>query len=327
MKADLARRKKEMADTTLVDASGDISIEPKCRLQTRRTLKGHLAKIYALNWCADNQHLVSAAHDGKLIVWHAQSTNKVHAIGLESVWVMTCGYSPSGSLVASGGLDNACSIFNLRQLENNQPTAQLNAHNGFLSCVRFESDTSVLTASGDGTCIKWDVNTQQKVVEFIGHTGDVICLALSPDRNTFISGGCDWNAKLWDIRTGKAVTTFRGHDGDINSCAFFPSGTAFATGSDDAHVFLWDIRSGQDVQRYKSDSSPSSGITSIDFSLSGKYLFSGYDDFQTRVWDTCKREVVSVLAAHTNRVSCLGVPPSGEAVCTGSWDANLKIYA
>lgn len=323
MLGDLGRRKKEAADTTLFDSSRDM-VSDKCKLQTRRTLKGHLAKIYALNWCADSQQLVSAAQDGKLIVWHAQSTNKVHAIGLTSVWVMTCAYSPSGSFVASGGLDNACSIYNLRNLDS--AFIQLNAHNGFLSCVRFESDTSVVTGSGDWTCIKWDVNTQQKVVEFIGHTGDVICLSLAPDRNTFISGACDSNSKLWDIRTGKSVMTFRGHDSDINSCAFFPSGTAFATGSDDSHVYLWDIRSGQHIQSFKTEDSQS-GITSLDFSISGKYLFSGYDDFQTRVWDTCKREVVHILASHTNRVSCLGVPQSGEAVCTGSWDANLKIYA
>ena len=30
---------------------------------------------------------------------------------------------------------------------------------------------------------------------------------------------------------------------------------------------------------------------------------------------------------HENRVSCLGVSPSGDALCTGSWDTLLKIWA
>jgi guanine nucleotide-binding protein G(I)/G(S)/G(T) subunit beta-1 len=46
-------------------------------MKVRRTLKGHLAKIYAMHWASDKRHLVSASQDGKLIVWDAFSTNKV----------------------------------------------------------------------------------------------------------------------------------------------------------------------------------------------------------------------------------------------------------
>lgn len=327
MKAELLAKKQAQADSNLLEASRSLPADPKCKIQTRRTLRGHMSKIYALNWCQDSNHLVSAAQDGKLIVWHAHSTNKVAAIGLRSWWVMTCAYSPSGALIASGGLDNCCSVFNLRNLDpQGNPNMELNQHSGFLSCVRFESDTSIITGSGDHTCMKWDVNTSTVTTTFTGHTADVICLALSPEKNTFISGSCDHRAKLWDIRTGKHVMTFRGHEADINSCAFFPSGTAFATGSDDASVYLWDIRSGQQIQQYKDESSQS-GITSVDFSVSGKYLFGGYDKCEVRTWDTLKREVVSSLSSHQNRVSCLGVPANGECFATGSWDAYLKIHA
>ena len=74
-------------------------------MKTKRTLKGHLAKIYAMHWSTDRRHLVSASQDGKLIIWDAYSTNKVHAIPLRSSWVMTCAYAPSGNYVACGGLE------------------------------------------------------------------------------------------------------------------------------------------------------------------------------------------------------------------------------
>ena len=35
----------------------------------RRILKGHLAKVYAMQWAGDSEHLVSASQDGKLIIW------------------------------------------------------------------------------------------------------------------------------------------------------------------------------------------------------------------------------------------------------------------
>merc|ERR1719281_1512586 len=82
---------------------------PKCR----RVLKGHFGKVYAMHWSGDSTKLVSASQDGKLIIWDGFTTNKVQAIPLRSSWVMTCAYSPSGNLVACGGLDNLCSIYKL----------------------------------------------------------------------------------------------------------------------------------------------------------------------------------------------------------------------
>jgi WD40 repeat protein len=82
-------------------------------LKQRRILRGHFGKIYQMHWSTDSKHLVSASQDGKLIIWNGFSTNKVHAIPLRSSWVMTCAYSPGGSFVACGGLDNLCSVYKL----------------------------------------------------------------------------------------------------------------------------------------------------------------------------------------------------------------------
>jgi len=222
-------------------------------MRTKRTLKGHLAKIYAMHWSTDRRHLVSASQDGKLIIWDAYTTNKVHAIPLRSSWVMTCAYAPSGNFVACGGLDNICSIYNLNQ-NRDGPTRvarELSGHAGYLSCCRFLNDRSIITSSGDMTCMKWDVDTGTKVVEFADHLGDVMSISLNPtNQNTFISGACDAFAKLWDIRAGKAVQTFAGHESDINAIQFFPDGHSFVTGSDDATCRLFDIRADRELNFY-----------------------------------------------------------------------------
>lgn len=108
-------------------------------------------QIYACHWSADSQQLVSASQDGKLIIWNAFTTNKVHAIPLRSSWVMTCAYSPSGQFVACGGLDNLCSVYRVPQgvrdggaTAGPQKThAELAQHEGYLSCCRFISDSEV----------------------------------------------------------------------------------------------------------------------------------------------------------------------------------------
>lgn len=89
------------------------------------------------------------------------------------------------------------------------------------------------------------------------------------------------------------------------------------------------------------------GITSVAFSVSGRLLFAGYDDFECKVctilqphvflplnpetnyimqvWDTLRGEKVGSLSGHENRVSCLGVSNDGISLCTGSWDSLVCI--
>jgi len=303
-------------------------LEPLGRLyfRPRRTLRGHLAKIYAMHWAADSRNLVSASQDGKLLVWDSYTTNKIHAIPLRSSWVMTCAYAPSGCFVACGGLDNICSIYSLKTREGNvRVSRELAGHAGYLSCCRFLSDAQILTTSGDTTCALWDIETGQAVTQFAGHAGDVMGLVILPDRPAFVSGACDATAKLWDIRQGACCQTFDGHEADINAITAFPSGHAFATGSDDCTCRLFDIRADQGIATYAHESARS-GVTSATFSRSGRLLFAGYDDYNGLAWDTLKEERAGVLPGHENRVSCIGVTEDGMAVATGSWDSLLKIW-
>jgi guanine nucleotide-binding protein G(I)/G(S)/G(T) subunit beta-1 len=327
LKEKIKQKKDSLADTTLRAVSAELEALPRITMKVRRTLKGHLAKIYAMHWASDKRHLVSASQDGKLIVWDAYTSNKVHAIPLRSSWVMTCAFAPSGNFVACGGLDNICSIYNLKAKEGTvKVSRELSAHTGYLSCCRFLSDRQILTSSGDMSCMLWDIDAGQKVTEFTDHSGDVMSLSLSNNNNVFVSGACDATAKVWDIRAAKCVQTFTGHESDINAVQFFPDGNAFGTGSDDASCRLFDLRADRELNQYTHDNILC-GITSVGFSASGRLLFAGYDDFNCNVWDTMKGERVGVLAAHDNRVSCLGVSSDGMALCTGSWDSLLKVWA
>ncbi|CAB1351146.1 unnamed protein product [Coregonus sp. 'balchen'] len=297
LKAQIEAARKAVNDTTMAAVASGVAAAPRVQLKNRKTLKGHLAKIYGLHWSADNRHMVSASQDGKLLIWDTYTGNKVYAIPLKSSWVMSCSMAPSGNLVASGGLDN----------------------------IRFLSDTELLTASGDTTCCLWDLETGKQKVIYKSHVGDCMCLAVSPDQNTFISGACDSTAKLWDIRDGGCKQTFIGHTSDINAIAFYPSGTAVITGSDDCTLKMYDLRADQEVNGYQ-DAALNAGVTSVSLSSSGRLIFAGYDNFNCNIWDSLKAEKVGVLSGHDNRVSCIGVPDDGLGVCTGSWDSFLKIW-
>uniref|UniRef100_A0A674PQQ8 Guanine nucleotide binding protein (G protein), beta polypeptide 3a n=1 Tax=Takifugu rubripes TaxID=31033 RepID=A0A674PQQ8_TAKRU len=314
LKDQITAARKGVQDTTLQEAVAGLAVIGRIQMKTRKTLRGHLAKIYAMHWGADSKLCVSASQDGKLIVWDSVTTNKVNAIPLKSSWVMTCAYAPSGNLVACGGLDNMCSIYNLKSKDGNvKVMRELAAHTG--KRRRCLWSFSVL----------WDIETGTQKTVFAGHQGDCMSLAVSPDFKFFISGACDYTAKLWDIREGACRQTFGGHESDINAIGFFPNGNAVITGSDDATCKLYDLRADQELITYQ-DSSIMCGVTSLAPSFSGRLLLAGYDDFNVNIWDALKAERVGVLAGHDNRVSCIGVSSDGMACCTGSWDSFLKIW-
>lgn len=305
------------------------------KVKWRRNLKGHFGKVYAMHWAGDCQKLVSASQDGKLILWEANTANKITAIPLRSSWVMSCAFERTRNLmVACGGLDNLCSIYNLSSTAVMRASRELSAHDGYLSCCRFVNESQILTCSGDSSCILWDVERAEALTVFMGHKGDVMSLAISPqDENLFVSGACDSTCKIWDSRTGKCTHTFAGHESDINSVAFFPNGTTIGSGSDDASCRLFDVRAYGEVHRFVNEKILC-GITSVDFSKSGRLFFAGYDNYQCYIWDSLgsSNRPCHQLQGHENRISCLGVnhspdhPYSGTALCTGSWDTFLKIW-
>eukprot|EP00004_Rigifila_ramosa_P016441 TRINITY_DN390_c0_g1_i2.p1 TRINITY_DN390_c0_g1~~TRINITY_DN390_c0_g1_i2.p1 ORF type:complete len:361 (+),score=74.69 TRINITY_DN390_c0_g1_i2:51-1085(+) len=326
LKATIEKQMASLADTTFPEVASDVAAM-KVTLKLRRTLKGHLAKVYSIHWAEDNRSLVSASQDGRLIVWNAFTTNKSHAIPLRSSWVMTCAYAPSGTLVACGGLDNLCSIYNIAGENPTRVQQELSGHAGYLSCARFINDQQIVTASGDNTCVLWDFSKGVPITTFNGHESDVMALALNQDKNLFVSAGCDCTAKLWDIRAGsKSMRSFSGHESDINAVAFFPDGQAFCSGSDDTSVRLFDLRANRELMLYKDDRIIS-GTTSVAFSHSGRLIFAGRDDVSCGIWDTLKGTVAGSLVGHEGRVSCVGVPPDGMVVCTGSWDSGIRIWA
>mmetsp|Transcript_20111 Transcript_20111/g.40614 ORF Transcript_20111/g.40614 Transcript_20111/m.40614 type:complete len:352 (+) Transcript_20111:124-1179(+) len=306
-------------------------------IKCQKVLKGHFGKIYAMHWAQGQNsgqmesRLVSASQDGKLIIWNAFTQHKTQAIMLRSSWVMTCAFSPDKKRVACGGLDNLCSIYDVEDskepLEQMKKPPELREHDGYLSCCRFVDNGRIITTSGDGNCILWDVNELKAISHFKNHTADVMSVSIQKNGDQFVTGSCDQSAKVWDHRTGKCVMDFQGcHDSDINSVAFFPDGLAFGTGSDNSRARLLDLRSCRQLQEYH-DATKFCCVTSVDFSSTGKLLFAGYDDYNVQVWNVANGRKSEQLDGHDNRVSCLGVSSDGKALCTGSWDTFLRVWA
>lgn len=163
-------------------------------------MKGHLGKVTSVYYeCNDNRTLCSGSLDSKLILWDTWTNNKIRIIPLQSSWTMTCCLSPGGGLVASGGMDNQCTIHDTRSPISAGPKVlrELLGFQGFLSCVRFYDETKLITSSADGNIFMWDIVTGARIAQFSGHASDVLSISIAdPSLNRFVSGSVDDTAKV-----------------------------------------------------------------------------------------------------------------------------------
>lgn len=52
-----------VADTSLAEVAGDVPPITRVSLRTRKTLRGHLAKIYAMHWASDSRLVVVCSYN------------------------------------------------------------------------------------------------------------------------------------------------------------------------------------------------------------------------------------------------------------------------
>lgn len=331
LKAQLQQRADRLGDAscacllTVPTVAKNVDPLRSVPIRRRRTLKMPSGKVEDIAWDASGKNIMSASQDGHLIIWNAQNGHKVQAVSLQVLWVTACSYAPRAPVVASGGLDNVCSLYNLRSRQSlvSVPIAQtLVGHQGYISGIEFRSDGQALTASGDSTCVLWDVTSADRINTFARHTRDVTSISFV-DQNVFISGGCDARAYVWDIRIGDAVQSFVVGGQDVNSLRCHPEGRAFATGSEDAVVRLFDLAAGCELAKYPD---AGSSVTAVDFSQSGRLLFAGTSDGTVAVWDTLRAERVMSLTGNDSNVSSLRVSPDGSTLAAGSWDAKVVLF-
>ena len=330
LKQSIQAQKAKLVNGTLEDALAGSKFEPiTSSVKARRLLETGCGKVHDLDWASDPNKLITVSKEGHVLLWNAFSGLKLGAVHVRCSWLMACAFEKTtDSLVAAGGLDNTCSIHRLD--EDNKVVAyrELIGHDGYISSCKFLDPARIITSSGDSTCILWDIEKRAVLGNFCNHVGDVMAVDVNPtDKNIFLSGSCDSTVKVWDIRSEKSVMAFEHHDSDVNAVSFMGSGKQFGTGSDDATCLLFDMRSISPLNKFEYESIVC-GIQSIAFSKSGRILFGGYDDHSCYGWDTTAFDTDTPtfrLRKHTDRVSCIGMNSTGEALCTGSWDSTALV--
>jgi WD40 repeat protein len=195
-------------------------------------LVGHPGNIHCVAWSSDNRWIASGGIqvvydsgeitvknvDADVRLWNAISGDLIKRLGNEyyrhSAEITDLAFSPDNQLLASASADNAVLLHHVEsglvfrvfydfaltkvRLEMNQPVG--------VNCIRYRSDGEVLVSGGaDGVIKIWDVYHQKERIRLLGHSGNIVSLHLSEDKNLLLSSSYDNSVRLWNTVNGESL--------------------------------------------------------------------------------------------------------------------------
>jgi WD40 repeat protein len=143
----------------------------------------------------------------------------------------------------------------------------------------------------------------------VGHTSEVVSVAMSRDGALAVSGGNDGTARIWNLKEGKEVCRL---DTKEKSGVW-----AVALSADDQKALigqhndmsLWEVGTGKLLRRF--DAHPAA-VRCIAFSPDGRRALTGCYDKKARLWDLETGKELRKFEGHTASVMSLAYSPDGK---------------
>ena len=157
----------------------------------------------------------------------------------------------------------------------------------------------------------------------IGHVGNVLCVAVSPDGRLGLSGGRDATVKLWEMSSGREIRTLVGHFAAVNSVAFSPDGKFVLSGSSDTTLRLWDLALGHTVRMFTGSRS---SVSAVSISPDGRQALSAGLDPMVRLWDVETGRELMNMAGHEDSVNAVAFSPDGKTAASAGSDGTLRLW-
>jgi len=287
-------------------------------------IRGMSAAIFS----PDGRQLAVAPEDhGGVQIWDPRTVQRVHTLIDTSDTAKQIAYSPDGSLVAAAFQSpRKGGDVRVWQADSGKLLWTLGGHAEGAVAVAFSSDgTRLLTTSGNGMVMVWDVRTGcQQMARHSGFRAVIL-------RSVAVFGlggsrvACSTH-ELLDSDTGNAVTTLLNH-GQVTCLATSPDGRKLASGMAMGAVHLTDFATGNRLATFIGHNG---FVRALAFSSDGGQLLTGMQDGTVRLWDARRdgqiREEINSFVGHEGAVESVTFTPDGRRIITAATDGTVRIW-
>jgi WD40 repeat protein len=202
-------------------------------------------ECYCLDFMPDGRSLVSGWSDGKVRAFLPQSgkllyvINDAHKNGTTAMAVSAdCGR------IVTGGMEGEVRVWRIGR-QTQTMDASLKEHRGRVWAIKIRGDDSqAVSASSDGSCIIWDLNTKTRSLCLFESTCfKSICY--HPDESQILTTGSDRKVGYWDTFDGQAIRVLEASDeGELTTLSISRSGSHYVSGGEERLLKLWEYDEG-----------------------------------------------------------------------------------
>ncbi|KAF7292936.1 WD-REPEATS-REGION domain-containing protein [Mycena indigotica] len=263
----------EFSRTHIITGSRDRSVKVWSLTSGRLlgTFKGqHKGSVLCLKFELEETHpatgglrgfLVTGSSDCNVCVWDlwtehggedAQVFGEVRAVlrghgggvldlRIDQKWIVSCAKDAAIRVWSRESLDLH------RTLRGHEgPVNAVGLQSGAYSEESSQHDGRIVSASGDGKMILWDIASGERVRTFEGHDRGLACIEFKGDL--IISGSNDCKIKIWSASSGACLRTLVGHEGLVRALSCDPQNGRLVSVSYDRSVRVWDLGTGRAIR-------------------------------------------------------------------------------
>ena len=237
--------------------------------------------------------------------------------------IKSLAFSPDSRILASGGSDNDGAI----RLWSTQTGKRIGIidraqKTAVESLVISPDGQTLISCSNDDTINLWNLATNKFTRSFVGHTSNVLSIAVTPDSKVLVSGALD-GIRLWNLNQRRPLAILAGLDNSVYRLAISPDGQTLASGDNSGVIKLWDLKAGTLVSTF---SAHSNTVSSLAFTPDGSTLVSASRDHTIKLWNVNTGELVHTLIGHNNWVNAITINPNGKILASAGRD-GIKLWS
>lgn len=182
--------------------------------------------------------------------------------------------------------------------------------------------------------VEWQwLNRQSAQSEWAvpAHSGRLLALQLSPDRQWLVSTGADQTARLWRVPDLQAGPTLKGHGAAVWQAAWSPDSERLVTVSSDGTLRIWNRRDGAQLVQVDQIGR---GMASVVWRANGEQIITSswkvapergvYGLLQW--WDAHSGKLLRSIEHAVKPLVVAALSHDDKLLAVGDWDDNVALF-
>ena len=322
----------------------------KAVTRSNTAIAGHgstiLCCLFAPN---DSGRMCSGAGDSTARIWDCNTQTPFKTLSGHTNWVLCVSYSPCGTMIATGSMDNTVRLWNAQtgealgnplvghskwissltweplHLVKEGDTPRLGGHTNAVSCVKWSGSNILYSGSHDKTIRAWDISAGGKCVQILkSHAHWVNHLSISTDH-VLRKGGFDHTSSRTSVKSSPAELRKKALE-QYEKVAKLGGKISerLVTASDDFTMYLWEpLKSSKPICRMTGHQKL---VNHVSFSPDSRYVVSASFDNSIKLWDGLKGTFIGTFRGHVAPVYQTAWSSDSRLLVSCSKDTTLKVW-